>query len=80
MKMKPTDFAALTTACNAVLAKHPQAKSQYETFGFSHKRFRWDVLSQSGFATNSLYSYLSDDHIDTALRRIIPPFKGGDNS
>lgn len=39
-------------------------------------RFRWDILhhvfhNDFDFITKTLYSYLHDDHIDTALKAII---------
>ena len=34
-------------------------------------RYRWDLLRASRFPTTSLYSYLDDTHIDTALRAIV---------
>lgn len=39
------------------------------------KRYRWDLLwatGQVGWMCGNL-DYLNDDHIDTALRRIVPP-------
>lgn len=38
------------------------------------KRLRWDCLYAAGltpFICDNLYSYLNDDHIDTALKNII---------
>ena len=38
------------------------------------KRFRWDLMSSavgSRWICDNLYSYANDDHIDTALRRIV---------
>ena len=34
-------------------------------------RLRWDLLHATGYNTSRLYSYLSDTHIDTALRNIV---------
>jgi hypothetical protein len=37
------------------------------------KRFRWDLFHVAGlnnYACDTLYTYLNDDHIDTALRKI----------
>jgi len=39
----------------------------------SPMRYRWDLLYAAKLSTwicNNLYSYLNDDHIDTALRKI----------
>jgi len=57
--------------------------SQYEAGQFANadktkdlsKRFRWDLFHAAGgtkFACDTLYDYLNDDHIDTALRAIVP--------
>ena len=41
------------------------------------KRFRWDVFwtarryLNGNFISDILYSYLNDDHIDTALKKIV---------
>ena len=34
-------------------------------------RFRWDLLRYSGFDICSLYTYMNDDHINSALKKII---------
>lgn len=50
------------------------------------KRYRWDVFHAIGRALNphgpgtkwccdELYPYLNDDHIDSALRSIVPPLE-----
>lgn len=39
-----------------------------------HKRLRWDLLHSAGLTPwlcDTLYGYLTDDHIDTALRRVM---------
>ena len=39
-------------------------------------RYRWDLFHAAGltsFACDHLYSYLNDEHIDTALRSIVKP-------
>lgn len=36
------------------------------------KRLRWDLLYASRYdGVKDLYTYLNDDHIDTALRKIV---------
>jgi hypothetical protein len=46
------------------------------------KRYRWDLLWASGLKIGdgvgvpgdlNLYAYLNDDHIDSALRQLVPP-------
>ena len=43
------------------------------TTGYTDKKIRWLLLNGSGltpFVCNTLYKYLNDSHIDTALRKI----------
>ena len=61
-----------------------QAQQGYHTLGeyqaqnLTPMRWRWDLLWRAqrralipdGFLMNTLYKYLNDNHIDTALRRI----------
>lgn len=62
------------------LRKHILANSkaptwpQYKAQGLSHKRWRWDLMYAAGltrWTCDTLYKYLNDDHIDSALRRIL---------
>lgn len=44
--------------------------------GLSDKRYRWDLLWAAKLAdlvVGQIYKYANDDHIDTVLRRIVPP-------
>lgn len=44
--------------------------------GLSDKRYRWDLVYAARltpFICEVLYKYLNDDHIETALRKIVPP-------
>lgn len=72
----------------AVNRGHGSAALSYYVGGMSWKRYRWDVFyasrwmkgdefqpkGPSGQSGNigAIYEYLNDDHIDTALRKIIP--------
>ena len=50
-----------------------KCRSCYEDDGLSHVRFRWDIMraaNLTSFLCGTLYKYLNDDHIDTALRKI----------
>jgi hypothetical protein len=47
-------------------------------------RYRWDLLNATGLKIGdgagmpgdlNLYAYLNDDHIDSALRSIVPPLR-----
>ena len=75
MKITPTDYAAIRNACAAVQAKQPGITPHTyaeNNIGKDHDmRFRWDLLRASAFDTSRLYDYANDDHIDTALRRIV---------
>ena len=62
MKIHPQDYIALR---NAVLPFRAQGNPMT-------MRDRWDMLWRSGFDIAPLYrAGLNDDHIDTALRRIV---------
>jgi hypothetical protein len=60
-----------------------QRRAEYAAKGLSDKRYRWDLSYLSGNANNpesctrfvcdTLYTYLNDSHIDTALRSIVKP-------
>jgi hypothetical protein len=58
MKITKSDYEALRTA---VLPFMPAGAAERE---------RWDALWASEFDVMPLYTYLNDDHIDTALRAI----------
>lgn len=70
MKIKAEDFARLELAVQLVLAARPGLQETYRRNGHSDERFRWDVLHVSEFDATPLYSYLNDNHINTALRAI----------
>lgn len=82
MKIRPEDYQQLRNAIQAVRAMYPEETVEAaEKRGWTAKRWRWQLVhvaqrlhllpyftsSDDGFP---LYSYLNDDHIDTALRRI----------
>lgn len=84
MKMKPEHFAELEQAIQRVQSEYPDVTLQsYLDAGRSGKRYRWDLLycatrrgwfkigDGKGCDGVPLYSYLTDSHIDTALRRIV---------
>ena len=74
MKIKPEHFEKLKTDCLQVMHDNPDAKEEYKVAGLSEKRFRWDLLyaaKLSPWICDNLYSYLNDEHIDTALRKIV---------
>ena len=60
MKMSTEHYRELEAACHRFL---PLAENT--------ERMRWDMLWASNFPVNKLYNAgLTDDHIDTALRKI----------
>ena len=80
MKIKDDDYKALCKFVHPVIAAHPNAEADYQAKGLSPKRLRWDLFWASNCKIGdgagmsgdiNLYSYMNDDHIDTALRRIM---------
>jgi hypothetical protein len=81
MKMKTADFEALRAMVELhAPSKFARAKAdEYRERGLTPKRYRWDMFwsipqdrRQDWFADFQIYNYLNDDHIDTALRVLIP--------
>lgn len=53
-------------------------RSRYAAAGLSTKRFQWDAVRAAGlipWICDTLYAYANDDHIQTALNRIIAPLE-----
>lgn len=87
MKITDTDFATLETAIKPLDTESLRTKYRAGLFSNSkhckdvNMRYRWDLLHACGLKIGDgkgikglpLYAYLSDDNIDTALRRIIKP-------
>ena len=73
MKIKPEHYNELNSRIQDALKTFPNTLDDYLKAGNSAKRYRWDVLwhaKQTEFVCNTLYKYMDDDHIDTALRKI----------
>lgn len=73
MKMKDEHLDVIRTAVQK--ADEDRRRQIYRDQGLSDKRYRWDLLWSSGMSkwvSDHLYPYLTDDHIDTALREIVP--------
>jgi len=78
MKIKPEHFEML----RAAVGKHNTAfhRERYKAAELSDKRYRWDLLYHAQrigalpehFICDTIYPYANDEHIDTALRRLIP--------
>ena len=77
MKMKKEHFETLEKSIKEMLS-HYDGKEVYMKKGLSMMRYRWDLfwhvserkMLPEYFVSETLYSYLNDDHIDTALRKI----------
>lgn len=84
MKIKPEHLEQLRWVITPL--DTPERRAQYKAgkfFGATRvidldMRHRWDLLyaaNLSQWAIATLYKYLNDTHIDTALRSIVPPLK-----
>ena len=79
LKITQADFDALAGAVAPL--DTPERRAAYlrgdfpraDVCGDRDKRYRWDLVHASGFRVVDLYGYLSDPHIDSALRRIVRP-------
>ena len=74
MKMHRQDYLAMREAIRTYFAcvDFAALAADYKNRDLSDMRFRWDALHASRFPTNGLYyAGLKDEHIDTALRRIV---------
>ena len=61
-----------------LINKHKETVLASGKFKNFEERIRWDILSAchlSSFISETLYKYLNDDHIDTALRSIVKELK-----
>lgn len=73
MKMQSAHFGHMAEKINAL--DTPALRAAYRDAGLSLKRYQWDITRQVGlipFVCDTLYKYLDDTHIQTALNRIIP--------
>lgn len=78
MKIKPEHYEIMRTA---ILANsRAPTWPQYQACGLSEKRWRWDLCyaarlpdgsSLNAWMCREVYPYANDEHIDTALRRIL---------
>jgi hypothetical protein len=72
MKMSKEHYAYLAEKIGAL--DSPYLRGVYRNAGLSLKRYQWDVAYQVGltaYICETLYPYLNDEHIQTALDRII---------
>ncbi len=80
MKIQDAHYQKLETACKEVLAAHPAITVEaYAAQGLSAMRFNFDVLwackidgkTGNAWICSELYPYMNDEHIGTALKRIM---------
>jgi hypothetical protein len=72
MKMTPWHYKHFSEAITAI--DSPELRAAYKAEGLSLKRYQWDVTYKAGltaYICETLYPYLNDDHIQTALNKII---------
>ena len=71
MKIRPEHFEYMKAA---ILGNgHVPTLPQYQARGLSEKRWRWDLCYMANLTPwicANIYPYASDEHIDTALRKI----------
>jgi len=86
MKIKPDHLKILKTEIDKILEKHNTNNiliNEYETGNFDRskdvkdlqKRFCFDLLYGAGlmkFVCDTLYIYMNDDHLYTALKKVCP--------
>jgi hypothetical protein len=81
MKMKPEHYQSLKHAIDAFLEAYPEIPDRYRNGDYPNadrtkelnRRFRWDLFWAVRHEFDvELWDYLLDEHIDTALRRIVP--------
>jgi hypothetical protein len=76
MKIKPEDYATLRAMIEPVMARVSVAQYRAVHPEFSDKRIRWDYFHAAGqpalrFLCDTLYLYMNDSHMDTALKAIV---------
>lgn len=79
LKIRPEHYDVLERACNVVVSQNPTSYEQYRTAGLSDMRYNFDVLracrvdgkSGTEWICEQLYPYLNDEHIGSALAKIL---------
>ncbi|NQY86131.1 MAG: hypothetical protein HRT51_00045 [Colwellia sp.] len=79
MKITPEDYTILESAIKRTITRTGLSIDNYTSLGLTAKRYRWDMLEQSGIKIGdginidgdvNIYAYANKSHIDTALRKI----------
>lgn len=79
MKMKPEHFQQMKEAFAVLDTEVLREAYRKGTFKRADavkdldKRYRWDLFYAAALPVQELYAYLNDDHIDTALRKLVKP-------
>lgn len=74
MKIKKSHYDYMKAQINKL---DREAIKKHKDLGLGidkNKRFRWDLFRAAGlsnFASDELYNYLNDTHIDSALKSIV---------
>ena len=74
MKITDEHYNYLKAEITIFTTSNSTLHKQYKQRGLSDKRYRWDLVRYANltyFICDTLYNYLNDDHIDTALKSII---------
>lgn len=71
LKITKEDYAQLEKALKAVVSKHPEMYKAYKADGLSDMRYNWDVLHMAKYDVTPMYKYLNDDHINSAVAKIL---------
>lgn len=70
MKMTKNDYTRLENRINGYLLKHHADWHLRDTRDKKPMRYRWNLYHLTDSHDLQLHTYLNDDHIDTALRKI----------
>jgi len=79
LKITPEDYAILESAIKRTMYRTGLILDNYTSLGLTAKRYRWDMLEQSGIKIGdginidgdvNIYAYANKTHLDTALRKI----------
>lgn len=79
MKITDEDFNILKSAISPLDTEERRQFCREHHITFTYMRYRWDLMHmayqrgalQRYVFDKHLHSYLNDDHIDTALRKIV---------
>lgn len=76
LKITPVDYEYMKLAIGHSLVRDQDFWNERRRL-VSAKRFRWDVMRSAGlipWSCDVLYKYMTDDHIDSALKRVMSEF------